>query len=136
VNDLPRYVNDLQRLLVSHFDEQLAQVLGGTKPSTVYVDSTLTTQKLLDSYHALDVLPDPGPPPKVDLWPHDIDDHSMYRVGDGVLSHLPFHDASRQQWFVPRARLLVIKTDLMMQGVDVRIEPRIRPLEPKTEDKA
>ncbi len=111
------------RRLAEDFDRAFSVV---TTQSTTETVKPFTYEDLLECKRLLDNMP---PSPCVDLWPHDLPD-----VGVVELKELAFEIFDRRQIVVPRLRLEEIAIELRRAGVDVRVQPKIAPMNSSEKD--
>jgi hypothetical protein len=106
----------------------MSEVRSGS--SVTSTGSALTMDKLREAVAILKELP---PRPAFDLWPHDLPSADMYELKGGIAGELGYITKGRRQLVVPRARLELSAYELRLAGADVRVEPKIRQEEPRSE---
>lgn len=84
-------------------------------------ENSLTLEKL---QAAMRIVRDLPPPPRIDLYPQDLDAQQVFKIDSSRLPHAPFTKSGREMWLAPRARLNEVYRAMLDAGVDVRLEPR------------
>jgi len=80
-------------------------------------ENSLTLEKL---QAAMRLIRDIPPPPRIDLYPQDVDPEKCFQINRSRVGSF----IDREMWIVPRKQLINIYRQMKNAGIDVILEPR------------